>query len=46
LITTGNAAGLEKKFANFVQTFMNQLSHQVELGQTASDVTGQVKTDN
>jgi hypothetical protein len=37
LIATGNAKGLEKTFANFVQYFMTELSHQVELGQTASD---------
>ena len=37
LIATGNAAGLEKKFAGFMQHFMNQLSDQVELGQAASD---------
>lgn len=37
LVATGNAAGLEKKFASFVQQFMNQLSHQVELGPSASD---------
>lgn len=37
LVATGNAAGLEKKFAGFVQHFMTELSHQVELGQAASD---------
>ena len=37
LVATGNSAGLEKKFAGFVQQFMNQLSHQVVLGQAASD---------
>ena len=37
LVATGNAAGLEKKFAGFVQQFMNQLSRQVELGPSASD---------
>jgi hypothetical protein len=35
LVATGNSAGLEKKFASFVQNFMSQLSHQVELGQAA-----------
>ncbi len=37
LVATGNAAGLEKKFASFVQHFMSKLSHQVELGQAATD---------
>jgi hypothetical protein len=37
LVATGNSAGLEKKFAGFVQHFMSELSHQVELGQAASD---------
>jgi len=37
LVATGNAGGLEKKFASFVQHFMTELSHQVELGQAASD---------
>lgn len=37
LVATDKSTGLEKKFASFVQNFMNQLSHQVELGQAASD---------
>ncbi len=37
LVATGHAAGLEKKFSGFVQHFMSQLSHQVELGQDATD---------
>lgn len=37
LVATGNSAGLEKRFADFVQHFMSELSHQVELGQAASD---------
>ncbi len=37
LVATGNSAGLEKGFAGFVQHFMSELSHQVELGQAASD---------
>jgi hypothetical protein len=37
LVATGNAAGLEKKFAIFTQHFMRELSKQVELGQAASD---------
>jgi hypothetical protein len=37
LVATGKAGGLEKKFASFVQHFMAELSHQVELGQAASD---------
>lgn len=37
LVATGNAGGLEKKFASFVQHFMSELSQQVELGQAASD---------
>jgi hypothetical protein len=37
LVATGNSKGLEKKLAAFVQHFMAQLSHQVELGQTATD---------
>lgn len=37
LVATGNSAGLEKQFGSFVQHFMSQLSHQVELGQAATD---------
>ncbi|MBU1396316.1 MAG: DUF262 domain-containing protein [Gammaproteobacteria bacterium] len=37
LVATGNSAGLEKRFADFVQHFMSELSHQVELGQAATD---------
>lgn len=37
LVATGNSAGLEKKFGSFVHHFMSQLSHQVELGQAATD---------
>jgi hypothetical protein len=37
LVATGNAAGLEKKFGSFIHHFMSQLSHQVELGQAATD---------
>lgn len=37
LVATGNSAGLEKRFADFVKHFMSELSHQVELGQAASD---------
>ena len=37
LVATGNHAGLEKKLAAFVQHFMIELGHQVELGQAASD---------
>jgi hypothetical protein len=37
LVATGNSEGLEKKLAAFVQHFMTQLSHQVELGQAATD---------
>jgi hypothetical protein len=37
LVATGKAGGLEKNFASFVQHFMAELSHQVELGQAASD---------
>jgi hypothetical protein len=37
LVVTGNSTGLEKNFAGFVQHFMSELSHQVELGQAASD---------
>jgi hypothetical protein len=37
LVATGNSAGLEKRFASFVQHFMSELSHQVELGQAATD---------
>jgi len=37
LVATGNSAGLETKFGNFIHHFMSQLSHQVELGQAATD---------
>lgn len=37
LVATGNSAGREKKFGDFVRHFMGELSHQVELGQAASD---------
>lgn len=37
LVATGNSAGLEKKLAAFIQHFMTELSHQVELGQAATD---------
>lgn len=37
LVATGNSTGLEKRFADFVQHFMRELSHQVELGQAATD---------
>jgi hypothetical protein len=37
LIGTGKAGGLEKNLAAFVQHFMSQLGHQVELGQAATD---------
>ena len=37
LVATGNSAGLENNFASFIQHFLNQLSHQVELGQAATD---------
>lgn len=37
LVATGNAKGLEERFAGFIKHFMNQLSHQVELGQAATD---------
>ena len=37
LFATGNSAGLEKRFGKFIHHFMSQLSHQVELGQAATD---------
>lgn len=37
VIETGKAAGLEKKVAQFFRHFMEQLAHQVELGQAATD---------
>lgn len=37
LVATGNATGLERNVAGFVQYFMDELSRQVELGQAASD---------
>jgi hypothetical protein len=37
LIETGKAAGLEKGVTKFVRHFMEQLAHQVELGQAATD---------
>jgi hypothetical protein len=37
LVSTGNSAGLQESFAAFMQRFMIQLGHQVELGQAASD---------
>lgn len=37
LVDAGGAAGLEKQFGSFIHHFMSQLSHQVELGQAATD---------
>jgi hypothetical protein len=37
LVETGNATGLEPKVAQFFRHFMDQLAHQVELGQAATD---------
>ena len=37
LIATGKAKGLETTFASFIHKFLTELSHQVELGQGASD---------
>ena len=37
LIETGKSAGLETKVAHFFRHFMQQLAHQVELGQAATD---------
>jgi hypothetical protein len=37
LIETGKATGLESKVAQFFRHFMDQLAHQVELGQAATD---------
>ena len=37
LISTGKAKGLEKKLADFVEQFLNELGQQVELGQAATD---------
>jgi hypothetical protein len=37
LIETGKASGLERRVAHFFRHFMEQLTHQVELGQAATD---------
>lgn len=37
LIETGKAAGLETKISEFFRHFMQELAHQVELGQAATD---------
>lgn len=37
LIETGKATGLEANVAKFFRTFMQELAHQVELGQAATD---------
>lgn len=37
LVETKKSNGLEKKTANFIRQFMKELSHQVELGQAATD---------
>ena len=37
MVATGKSKGLEKNFASFVRKFLIDLSHQVELGQAATD---------
>jgi hypothetical protein len=38
LVATGRAAGYEAKFRGFFDHFMKELTHQVELGQAATDL--------
>lgn len=37
LVATGEAKGLETEFRKFVHSFMKELSHQIDLGQAATD---------
>lgn len=38
LVGTGQAKNLEVEFAQFIRTFMAKLSHQIDLGQAATDL--------